>query len=323
MKKLYFMTLDCETATLPFANEMCKNASQKQKIAIAKPLIYDLGWTISDRQGNIVDKKSFLIQETFFVPNVFNTAYYRDKRPMYMEKLEQGLIEVATWEQATEQMILALEHCDLALAYNACFDFKKALPFTERYMRALYSANYQKWEDSQRIKCKNILNGCDNSSNPDYLKPFFKFRGVEYPIADLWGLACDRLINIPKYKNFCLENELLTKSGIFFKTSAETTFRYLLKQYDFIEEHTALADAEIECEILTKVLKKGRIEPQIREFPFRDLGETVDYVLRDKPKYKDTVRDFIIRYEEENGHLWSCPYATRIQNIIFRLGGYY
>ena len=85
MNKKFYLTVDTETATIPFANQICKNANQKQKIAIAKPLVYDIGWSITDRQGNIVKTENFLVQETFFVPNIFNTAYYRDKRPIYME----------------------------------------------------------------------------------------------------------------------------------------------------------------------------------------------------------------------------------------------
>lgn len=68
MRKKYYLTLDTETATLPFANEIAKNAKQKQKIAIAKPLVYDIGWVITDRLGNRVKRVNYLIQETFFVP---------------------------------------------------------------------------------------------------------------------------------------------------------------------------------------------------------------------------------------------------------------
>ena len=92
MRKKYYLTLDTETATLPFANEIAKNAKQKQKIAIAKPLVYDIGWVITDRLGNRVKRVNYLIQETFFVPAIFNTAYYRDKRPLYMEDLKNGNI---------------------------------------------------------------------------------------------------------------------------------------------------------------------------------------------------------------------------------------
>ena len=98
-KKKFYLTLDTETATLPFVNEYSLTAKQKQNIAIAKPLVYDIGWTITDRQGNILKTENYLIQETFFVPQVFNTAYYKEKRPIYMDLLEQGKIKVATWNE--------------------------------------------------------------------------------------------------------------------------------------------------------------------------------------------------------------------------------
>ena len=226
MRKKYYLTLDTETATLPFANEICKTAKEKQTVAIAKPLVYDIGWTITDRQGNIVKKENFLVQETFFVPNVFNTAYYRDKRPIYMELLEKGEIDVANWNDIVELLISDLEQVDLTTAYNACFDFKKAIPFTERYISALYTTDYQRWEDNQKRQCKEMVK---NGKNDEYLNPYFELRGVQYPIADLWCIACERLININKYRNFCLERDLVTASVVYFKSSAETSFQYLMK----------------------------------------------------------------------------------------------
>lgn len=317
MRKKYYLTLDCETATLPFISEWNLTSKDKQKIAIAKPLVYDLGWVISDRLGNIVKKASYLIQETFFVPNVFNTAYYKDKRPLYMDKLEKGFIKVGTWKSVTNELEEDMQNCDIIFAYNACFDFKKAIPFTERYINALYSNNYQAWEDSQRKKCKDLIEGCDSPKNETYLHPVFEFRNHKYPLCDLWGLACDRLINIDKYRNYCLDNELLTNSAIYFKTSAEISFQYLLNQHDFIEEHTALADAEIETQILTKALKKGKITPYIKEFPFRELGTTYDYVLE---KRKKSIPLLAEKLEE---YLCTIPdnsnYYTRIENILIRL----
>ena len=45
MNKKFYLTVDTETATIPFANQICKNANQKQKIAIAKPtLAADKAW---------------------------------------------------------------------------------------------------------------------------------------------------------------------------------------------------------------------------------------------------------------------------------------
>ena len=136
-RKNYYLTLDTETATLPFANAIAPDEKAKKKIAIAKPLVYDIGWVITDRMGEVVKKVNYLVQETFFVPQIFNTAYYRDKRPLYMQKLAQGLTTPKSWNDIIEELIADLENVTIATAYNACFDFKKAIPFTERYIQAL------------------------------------------------------------------------------------------------------------------------------------------------------------------------------------------
>jgi hypothetical protein len=318
-KRKFYLTLDTETATLPFANELCKNAREKQKIAIAKPLVYDIGWTITTTKGEIVKSENFLVQETFFVPNVFNTAYYKDKRPIYMNLLSKGEIKVDTWNNIVNILLDDLEFCDMATAFNACFDFKKAIPFTERYIKHLYSEDYNEWEAQQKRKCEKIIKSKKSEEkNPEYLMPYFELRGNRFPIADLWGIACDRLINIDKYRNYCLDNGLLTASVLYFKTSAETSFQYLMNQHDFIENHTALSDAEIEAQILTKALKKGKIEPQIKAFPFRELGTSTDYIKR-KPKYRDTVEElleeYIIENDGESRAAEGSPYWKRIMNI--------
>ena len=316
MKKKFYLTLDTETATLPFANEMCKTAAEKQKIAIAKPLVYDIGWCITDRTGNIIKQENYLVQETFFVPNVFNTAYYKEKRPIYIELLAQKKIKTATWNDIIINLLSDLEMCDMVTAYNACFDFKKAIPFTERYIKHLYSMDYARWEQDQRNRCKEILMGTDNSKNEEYLEPYFELRGKKFPIADLWGIACKRLITIDKYRNYCLDNKLVTASVIYFKTSAETTFQYLMNKHDFIEDHTALSDALIESEILTKALKRGKVEPEITAFPFRELGTTTDYIKK-KPKYRDIIAELLCEYIDINDGFYKAVNGNRYwQGII-------
>lgn len=319
MRKKFYLVLDTETATLPFANDLCKNAKQKQKIAIAKPLVYDIGWVIVDRNGNIYKKVNYLVQETFFVPNVFNTAYYCDKRPIYMDLLEKGEIEPKTWNKIIKELQEDLEICEMVTAYNACFDFKKAIPFTEKYIYHLYRKDYNIWEKEQYTRCENLINGekDDIESNPDFLTPVFTLRKKEYPICDLWGLACTKLINIDRYRNYCLNNGLLTPSAIYFKTSAETSFQYLMTKYDFIESHTALSDAEIESQILLKALKKGKVEPLIIAFPFRELGTTYDYAIS-KKKYIPIVKEKIENYMDTLSE--GSNYYKKMANILDLLG---
>ena len=281
MRKLYYLTLDTETATLPFVNELALDSKAKQTISIAKPLVYDIGWTISDRNGNIIKRENYLIQETFFVPNIFNTAYYKDKRPQYMKLYSEGKIKAATWNEVIEILLADLETVNFVTAYNACFDFKKAIPFTERYIYHLYSENYNKWEEWQKKRCIDILENGIHAKNEKYLVPVFELRGNEYPLIDIWALACDRLLNTNKYRKYCCDNNFFTDSKKFFKTSAEVSYRYLMKDNDFIESHTALSDAEIETFILAKALKRGKSEPYLKAFPFRTIGTVKKYLEED------------------------------------------
>lgn len=312
MRKKYYLTIDTETATLPFNRGL--NEKQRRDIAIAKPLVYDIGWIITDRQGNIVKQESFLVQEIFFVPAVFNTAYYRDKRPVYMERLQNGETRARNWNEIAKLLLEDLRQVDISTAYNAAFDFKKAIPFTEKYIKHLYSSDYSEWENKQFAQCRKIASGEKKSgTRKDFLEPIFKFRGEEFPIADLWSIACDRLINIDKYRDYCLKNNLLTASAQYFKSSAETTFQYLMGQYDFEEEHTALADALIEAAVLVKALKRGKVEPYMESFPFKNLGTTFDYVRERRPKYAGIVLSLLGEYLDTIES--SSRYFNRMQKM--------
>lgn len=318
-----FLVLDCETATLPFVANMDLNPKQKQKIAIAKPLIYDIGWQIIDRQGRVYSQHSFLIQEIFFVPQTFNTAYYRDKRLIYMDRFAKGEILVVTWEQAMQTLQADLQHCKICTAYNSMFDFKKAIPFTEDYIAHLYSADYQRWEDSQRRVCDAILSEIPWENPNEFDGLHFNFRGADYDMCDLWGLACTRLINEDDYKISCLNNSLITQSGLFFKTSAETTFQYLADNYNFVEEHTALGDVVIESQILLKALKKGNLELGIQYFPFNELGETVDYITRMADTKKICLQDvqnvIDIMWAKYHDYQKENSFASQLETKICRL----
>ncbi len=90
-----------------------------------------------------------------------------------------------------------------------------------------------------------------------------------------------------------------------------------MTKYDFIEDHTALSDAEIESQILIKALKKGKLEPIIIPFPFRELGTTYDYVLNKKMKYRQLLYEAVDTYLETITD--QSAYYTKIENILMRL----
>lgn len=275
-RRKYYLILDCETATLPYASNF--GGDEKKAISIAKPLIYDLGWTVCDAKGKIYRKRSYLITEIFSVPSVFNTAYYKEKRPQYLEKLKNGSITLKTWKEATEILERDLLEVQAVGAYNAAFDFKKAIPFTEKYIEALYSSDFQRWEEVQEKVCANIAKGkkaAKRDGAPEFDPCTFTFRGISYPIFDIWGLACKHLLNTDEYRTACLANNWITSSGKYYQTSAEKAFAYLMNDREFLESHTAIEDAEIESAIFGKVVEKvgiKGIEFEIMFFPFRMVG---------------------------------------------------
>lgn len=273
-----YIILDTETATLPFVNEWELSSEDKKTIAIAKPLVYDIGWTIATRTHGIIEKRNFLVAETFCVPSIFNTAYYHEKRPLYLEMLSKGEATVLPWNGIMEILLADLQDASYICAYNAMFDFKKAIIFTEAYIKNLYSPCYHEWEEAQRRICRSILAKPSRKSDPDFDPEHFIFRGEKYPMIDIWGVACKYLLNSNKYKKMCLESGKMSNTGLYFSTNAEVAMQYLSEKYDFIEDHTALSDAEIETEILFYCLKRGKIIVGIEYFPYKILGETIEFV---------------------------------------------
>lgn len=273
-RRKYYLILDCETATMPYASNF--EGGAKQKIAIAKPLIYDLGWQVTDRAGNIVIKRNFLISEIFSVPSVFNTAYYCEKRPLYLEMLRNGSITLTDWQTAIDYLLKDLANVESVGAYNSMFDYKKALPFTDLYIDRLYSPKFNEWETFQNKLIEKMANSNDrNENNRVFDEMHFNFRGNNYPMFDIWGLACEHILNCDEYRELCDCNGWHSASGKFYKTSAEMTYRFLKGNEEFIESHTALDDAEIETEIFAEIVKrtKNKFEMGIIYFPFRIVGK--------------------------------------------------
>lgn len=271
-RRKYYLILDCETATLPYAIKY--GAEQRKNIAIAKPLIYDLGWQIVDVKGNVYKRASYLISEIFSVPDVFNTAYYASKRPIYLERLAKDEIQLTDWKKAIAELVEDLDAVEAVGAYNSMFDFKKALPFTELYISELYSPDYYNWYEFQKSRCDEIAEGYKPKNQKEFEPTVFRFRGKEYPLFDLWGLSCEHLLNTPEYKQACYDNDWRSASGKYYPTNAEKAFAFCFGDLDFEEAHTALEDAEIESMLFALITKKTKhkFERGIEYFPFRKLG---------------------------------------------------
>lgn len=202
-RKKYLMVLDVETTN----NIMEKGAKNDG-------LVYDIGFVICDKKGNIYAKRSFAIKEIFDWAELMSTAYYFKKLPKYYEKLKNEEMEKVTIWEARKRIVKAMEYFGIreVYAYNANFDYT-TLNNTVRFL----SGSACRW--------------------------FFPY-GTQ--ICDIWHIACQTLC---QQKTFQWEEVRNTRGNII--TNAERVFGYC-EQIDFEEEHTGLADAIVESQILAR-----------------------------------------------------------------------
>lgn len=273
-RRKYYLIVDTETATIPV------NVSDKSKIALKYPLVYDIGWTITDINGNIYRTRNFLISEIFSNYQVFSTAYYAEKRSLYIDKLNRREIIKTDWNTCMKIFEKDLQTVDGIGAYNAFFDLKKSIPFTEKYIEKFYSFDWETWYNNKIAEIENS-NGTSKSkaSNSNYDGEIFDFRGMQYLIFDIWYLAVENLLNSDDYKKKAIENSWISHSGKFFSTNAENAYRFIRNDTDFIESHTALDDARIETEIFAKSVnhKVCNLTYGIKPFPYKILGTIEDF----------------------------------------------
>ena len=188
---------------------------------LGNPLVYDLGLAVVTKKGEILTKKSFIISEVFNNGSLMKSAYYAEKVPQYQAEIAQGMHEVVTLPyalNAINEMIKEFK-VETVCAYNLAFD-KKALANTAK---KLYGFE-------------------------------FKFNLHELCI---WSLACELLFTQKMYPTIAIENGWVSEVGNM-RTNAEVAYRYITKDYSFIEKHMGLADVEIETVILAKCLAQKK-----------------------------------------------------------------
>ena len=208
-RKHYVIVLDTETA-----NTICEG----KKMDMSNVLVYDCGWAIVDTHGGVYLERSFINRDIFvYERELMESAYYARKIPQYVEEIRNGQRIMATTYEIRQQMLedMALYGVTEAVAHNARFDYN-ALNITQRYT---------------------------TKSAFRYWFPY----GTE--IWDTMKMARDVIHNMPTYRKFCEENDLLTANGRL-STTAENLYRFIINDPDFEESHTGLEDVQIEREIM-------------------------------------------------------------------------
>ena len=190
------------------------------------PLCYDISWQVIDSHGRLYANRSFAVRQVFEgMPELMASAYYANKIPTYWEQINKGEKILASLYKIRQTLIEDVKDydCKFICAHNARFD-NCSLNTTQRYL---------------------------TSSEYRYFLPY----GIEW--WDTMKMANDTICKMPTYRKFCEENGYITKNKQLRKT-AEILYRFVNADNEFVEEHKALEDVDIERQILAYCVRKHK-----------------------------------------------------------------
>ena len=232
MEKALYMVYDTEVCNCPKIDG---------QLDVANGQVYDLGIQIVDKEGYVYDEYSIVNGDVFWgMPEAMKEAYFADKRPQYVADILAGKRKVLnTWQIYKLVRNLCEEYnIKACVAHNARFDVK-ALNATMRYQT--------------KSRCRW----------------FFPY---EMPMWDTMKMANDTICKQKRYKEFCEENGYMTNHATpQVRKTAEIIWRYLTDDVTFEEEHTGLADVEIEAHIFAECIRQHKAMEKLAELDEGDV----------------------------------------------------
>lgn len=215
--------------------------------ATEKKFCYNVGYVIFDTDSRaVLCKKDYVVEQCWHNPMLFATAHYAEKKPLYISAMRGKRAILDKWGYIMRDMARDIRENKVAYAYayNSPFD------------DSVFSFNCEWYRTNNPLE--NI------------------------PVLDIRGPVSEFITNTTDYKDFCETYQRFTDTGNY-SGNAETVYQYIMQDPDFIEKHTALADSEIEMEILTTCLDLGaeigktyKVTSQIHRYEPKPLTIKVD-----------------------------------------------
>ena len=146
--------------------------------SLDKPFCYDVGYSIIDKETfEVVKQAHYVIEQVWHNLPLFESAYYKDKREIYIKLMRQHKITMDKWGYVMRNMARDIKQYNItaAYAYNSDFDDK------------VFTFNCD-W-----FKCNNPLETVE--------------------IYDIWGYATEFITATNTYKMFCEANQRFTDTG--------------------------------------------------------------------------------------------------------------
>lgn len=213
----YRIVLDTET---------CPVDRNLNEVSPQNMWVYDCGWAVVDKRGNVYRTRSFVNADIFLdEKSLMKSAYYANKIPSYWKDIKDGNRILTSFYNIHKTLLEDMKEFNITeiYAHNMRFDYG-TLNNTERWL---------------------------TKSKYRYFFPY----GTE--ICDTLKMSRDVLKTMPTYKRFCEENGFMTKNNQP-RYTAEIIYRFITRDLEFSESHTGLEDVMIEKEILAYCFKQHK-----------------------------------------------------------------
>ena len=101
--------------------------------SLEKPFCYNVGYVImdTDAQKTLVERE-FVIEQIWHNLPLFNSAYYADKRPIYVQAMRSRKIKLEKWGYVCRQMSRDFQQ----FAVHSAYAFNRATYGNAFYIRA-------------------------------------------------------------------------------------------------------------------------------------------------------------------------------------------
>lgn len=194
-----------------------------ETVDVEHAFCYNVGYTIVNIETREkLIKRDYVIEQVWENKMLFSTAYYAEKKQLYINALRGRKATIKHWGHTMQRMIKDIQeyNVEFAYAFNSPFDVR------------VFDFN------SEWFKSSNAL---------DYVQTI-----------DIRGLI-NKLLFSDEYKAFCEENGYYTESGNY-SGNAETLTKFIRQDIDFVEDHTALSDSLIEADIILYMIDKFGVD---------------------------------------------------------------
>ena len=206
--------------------ETCPLDKELNEVVPTNMWTYDCGWAVVDKRGKVYKVRSFVNADIFLgEKDLMQSAYYANKIPQYWEDIKSGKRVLTSFHNIRQTLLADIAEFEVKeiYAHNMRFDYG-TLNTTQRWL---------------------------TKSKYRYFFP------KDLVICDTLKMARDVISKMPTYKRFCKEHGFITKNGQA-SLKAETLYKFISKDLDFVESHTGLEDVMIEKEILAYCYKQHK-----------------------------------------------------------------